>query len=213
MFRGRFAKTLLVKSALLSRWKSVRMSPIQSVKRKIERFVVAFEIYSAHNSLSNNQVCEDVVTEQCKEVEKEVCSPKTVTECNDVTTEVCESVPKEVCNVEKKIVMVERTEEECAEPEEDSEEDESSEEVVSVSQKAVKASNSYLPPPPTNAGEIKTILLCKTETSEILVSREFSRFFFSIITSGSRSRAVSISLSLLEKSEGVLFFTFTSRKK
>ena len=159
MFRGRFAKTLLVKSALLSRWKSVRMSPIQSVKRKIERFVVAFEIFSAHNSLSKNQVCEDVVTEQCKEVEKEVCSPKTVTECNDVTTEVCESVPKEVCNVEKKIVMVERTEEECAEPEEDSEEDESSEEsleVAPVSQKAVKASNSYLPPPPTNAGEIKT---------------------------------------------------------
>ena len=159
MFGGSFAKTLLVKSALLSRWKSVRMSPIQSVKRKIERFVVAFEIFSAHNSLSNNQVCEDVVTEQCKEVEKEVCSPKTVTECNDVTTEVCESVPKEVCNVEKKIVMVERTEEECAEPEEDPEEDESSEEsleVAPVSQKAVKASNSYLPPPPTNAGEIKT---------------------------------------------------------
>ena len=159
MFGGRFAKTLLVKSALLSRWKSVRMSPIQSVKRKIERFAVAFEIYSAHNSLSNNQVCEDIVTEQCKEVEKEVCSPKTVTECNDVTTEVCESVPKEVCNVEKKIVMVERTEEECAEPEEDPEEDESSEEsleVAPVSQKAVKASNSYLPPPPTNAGEIKT---------------------------------------------------------
>merc|ERR1711994_959528 len=92
------------------------------------------------------------------EVEKEECSPKTVTECNDVT--------KEVCNVEKKIVMVERTEEECAEPEEDSEEDESSEEsleVAPVSQKAVKASNSYLPPPPTNAGETKTILLCKTK--------------------------------------------------
>ena len=182
MFRGRFAKTLLVKSALLSRWKSVRRSPIQSVKRKIERFVVAFEIFSALISLSNNQVCEDVVTEQCKEVEKEVCSPKTVTECNDVTTEVCESVPKEVCNVEKKIVMVERTEEECAEPEEDSEEDESSEEfleVAPVSQKAVKASNTYLPPPPTNAGETKTIYyyairnqsliaLCFGQTCQIL---------------------------------------------
>ena len=158
--------TLLGKSAPLSRWKSARTSPIQSVKRKIERFVVAFEIFSSPISLSNNQVCEDIVTEQCKEVEKEVCSPKTVTECNDVTKEVCESVPKEVCNVEKKIVMVERTEEECAEPEEDSEEDESSEEsleVAPVSQKAVKASNSYLPPPPTNAGETKTILLCKTK--------------------------------------------------
>ena len=162
MFRGRFAKTLLDKSVLLSKWKSVRMSPIQSVKRKIERFVVAFEIFSALISPSNNQVCEDIVTEQCKEVEKEVCSPKTVTECNDVTTEVCESVPKEVCNVEKKIVMVERTEEECAEPEED-ESSEESLEVAPVSQKAVKASNSYLPPPPTNAGETKTILLCKTK--------------------------------------------------
>ena len=157
--------TLLGKSALLSRWKSARTSPIQSVKRKIERFVVAFEIFSALISLSDNQVCEDVVTEQCKEVENEACSPKTVTECNDVTKEVCESVPKEVCNVEKKIVMVERTEEECAEPEEDSEEDESSEEsleVAPVSQKAVKASNSYLPLPQLVQVRQK-LLLCKTK--------------------------------------------------
>ena len=45
---------------------------------------------------------------------------------------------------------------------------------------------------------LRPMITINPETSEILVSREFSRFFF-IFTSRSRSRAVSISLSLLEK--------------
>ena len=66
-----------------------------------------------------------------------------------------------------------------------------------------------------------------SETSENLVSREFSRIFFFIFTSCSRSRAVSISLSLLEKewrdfifhfsllekSESYPYFTLFSREK
>ena len=50
------------------------------------------------------------------------------------------------------------------------------------------------------------------ETSEILVSREFSRIFF-IFNSRSRSRAVSNSLSLLEKEWRDFIFHFSLLKK
>ena len=87
-------------------------------------------------------------------MEKEQCSPKTVTECNDVTTEVCNSVPKEVCNLEKKIIMVEKTEEECSEPADvPSTTTTTTTTVAPETEIAVKPSNSYLPPPQSTAGE------------------------------------------------------------
>ena len=103
----------------------------------------------------DEQVCEDVERQECTEVEKEQCSPKTVTECNDVTTEVCNPVPKEVCDLEKKIIMVEKTEEKCSAPADipSTTTTTSTTTVAPERENAVKPSNSYLPPPPTNAGK------------------------------------------------------------
>ena len=108
-------------------------------------------VYFFFHIFSDDQVCEDVEREECTQVEKEQCSPKTVTECNDVITEVCNSVPKEVCDLEKKIIMVEKTEEECSGPA-----DVPSTTTTTVAPEteiAVKPSNSYLPPPQSTAGE------------------------------------------------------------
>ena len=103
----------------------------------------------------HEQVCEDVERQECTEVEKEQCSPKTVTECNDVTTEVCNTVPKEVCNLEKKIIMVEKTEEQCSGPADvPSTTTTTTTTAAPEIEAAVKPSNSYLPPPPSDvAGE------------------------------------------------------------
>ena len=143
------------KCARLSRCRSATKSQSQSAIQLTKRFVL-FTFFLVI-FLCNEQVCEDVEREECTEVEKEQCSPKTVTECNNVTTEVCNLVPKEVCSLEKKIIMVEKTEEECSGPADVPSTTTTSTTTTTTiapeTESAVKPSNSYLPPPPVTSGK------------------------------------------------------------